>query len=66
MTKLTDKNELMHIANPLHVYCRLMDRGLDRGLSVRCCTVYERTLFRVVRLLVSLTRRKPSNHRRKV
>ena len=36
---------IQHRANPLHVYCRLMDLGLGRWLSRRVCTFYEKHLY---------------------
>lgn len=63
---LTVRDHISHALNPLHVYCRVLDCGLPRCLALRWCTAYERSLFRVVRLLLALTVYKPSNHRRKV
>jgi len=34
-----------HRANPLHVYCRLMDLGMGRYISRKLCTFYERYLY---------------------
>lgn len=36
---------LQHIANPLHIYCRLMDWGLGRRISRRLGVFYEKSLF---------------------
>jgi copper oxidase (laccase) domain-containing protein len=36
---------LQHRANPLHVYCRLMDLGMGRFISRRVCTFYEKVVF---------------------
>lgn len=40
--------KIHHRLNPLHVYCRLIERGLDRRLSFRLCRYYETLLFRWV------------------
>ncbi len=34
-----------HRANPLHVYCRLVDLGLGRFISRRICVFYEKIVF---------------------
>ena len=31
-----------HFLNPLHVYCRLRDFGLSKGLAVRLSKFYEK------------------------
>ena len=36
---------LQHRANPLHVYCRLMDLGIGRFLSRKLCVFYEKHLY---------------------
>jgi len=36
---------LKHYLNPLHVYCRLRDLGLAKGVAIFLCRFYERTLF---------------------
>ena len=38
-----------HVCNPLHVYCRLRDMGMDSHVAMRVCTLYERVLFRTSR-----------------
>jgi hypothetical protein len=32
---------IQHRFNPLHVHCRLTDRGLDKGVSICVCRCYE-------------------------
>lgn len=32
--------EIQHRLNPLHVYCRLVDRGLNKKLSMSICKYY--------------------------
>lgn len=34
-----------HISNPLHVYCRLLDLGLDTVSSKRISIFYEKYFF---------------------
>lgn len=36
---------IQHRLNPLHVYCRFMERGLGRSFSVSVCRSYELLLF---------------------
>ena len=36
---------LQHRANPLHVYCRLMDLGMGPFLSRTLCVIYEKLFF---------------------
>lgn len=37
--------DIMHIANPLHVYCRLLDIGLPRWVARKLCILYEREVY---------------------
>jgi hypothetical protein len=32
--------QIQHALNPLHVYCRLVDRGLNKNLSMSICKYY--------------------------
>jgi hypothetical protein len=50
---VTLRDHIAHALNPLHVYCRARDCGVPKGVAVRCCVTYERTLFRVVRLALA-------------
>jgi hypothetical protein len=36
---------IQHRCNPLHVYCRLLERGLSRRVSISLCKAYEILLF---------------------
>ena len=36
---------IQHRLNPLHVYCRLLDRGLGMGLSTSICKSYEIAIY---------------------
>lgn len=36
---------MQHRMNPLHVYCRFVERGYRRDASVFYCRVYEITVF---------------------
>jgi hypothetical protein len=38
-------NWVQHITNPLHVYCRLMDLGVDEGFSKKCGVFYEKYIY---------------------
>ena len=46
---------LQHKLNPLHVYCRLLDRGMARRDSIRLCRYYETGVYRWVRVLMRWT-----------
>ncbi|MBW2037827.1 MAG: hypothetical protein JRI41_10185 [Deltaproteobacteria bacterium] len=37
---------IQHRCNPLHVYCRLVERGIDRSVSMAICRAYETLVFR--------------------
>jgi hypothetical protein len=37
---------LKHHMNPLHIYCRLRDLGLPKGMAGFVCRFYERALFK--------------------
>jgi hypothetical protein len=33
--------DMQHRLNPLHVYCRLIERGLNKRMSISICKYYE-------------------------
>lgn len=35
-----------HFFNPLHIYCRLRQFGIENTTAQRVCTVYERFIYR--------------------
>lgn len=39
--------EIYHKINPLHIYCRLMERGVELKTAKLVTRIYERTIFRV-------------------
>lgn len=41
-----------HRLNPLHVYCRILDKGISRQLSRRLCRAYEIGVFVWLNLLI--------------
>jgi hypothetical protein len=49
---------IQHRINPLHIYCRLIDGGLDRRVSLTFCKYYEHLVFfwlkRVLKTLIYL------------
>ncbi|MBF0481448.1 MAG: hypothetical protein HQK81_14040 [Desulfovibrionaceae bacterium] len=45
----TLRNFLQHTFNPVHMYCRLMDFGLDKTRARKMCSVYERYFYSVMR-----------------
>jgi len=36
---------IQHRFNPLHIYCRLIDKGLDRRFSFSICKYYEILIY---------------------
>ena len=36
---------IQHVANPLHVYCRLIDFGVNAGFSKKLSIIYEKYLY---------------------
>jgi len=36
------RDHLRHHLNPLHIYCRLMQTGLEHDTATRICRWYER------------------------
>jgi hypothetical protein len=47
---------IQHRLNPLHMYCRCLDKGLSKRFSVYLCKSYEILIFiwvtRILRLIV--------------
>jgi hypothetical protein len=39
---------MRHFLNPLHIYCRLRDVGIAKGIAVFLCRNYERSIFRLL------------------
>lgn len=39
---------VQHVANPLHVYCRLIDFGMSTRFSRRLSIIYEKYVFHVL------------------
>jgi len=37
---------IRHYMNPLHLYCRLQDIGIETGTAVFLCRLHERSIFR--------------------
>ena len=37
---------IRHKANPLHIYCRLMDIGMDKHYATRLCSIYEMDMYK--------------------
>jgi len=37
--------DIQHHFNPLHVYCRLVERGVSRRLSMSICKYYELLIY---------------------
>jgi len=43
---------MQHRLNPLHVYCRFLDRGMSKRLSTSICKVYETVIFSWISLFI--------------
>lgn len=41
------RRALQHLLNPLHLYCRLRDCGVENRRAQRMCASYERLLYRL-------------------
>ena len=45
-TMLNKMLNIQHRFNPLHVHCRLVERGVNEGLSVSICKWYAILIYR--------------------
>ena len=43
---------IQHRLNPLHVYCRFVDRGLSKRFSASICKAYENFIFFWISLFI--------------
>lgn len=43
---------IQHRINPLHLYCRFLDRGYKRNTSTYCCKLYEIAVFSWVKKIL--------------
>jgi len=46
---------IQHCLNPLHVYCRLIDKGLNKRLSISICRSYEICIYSWLSWLTIIT-----------
>lgn len=46
------KKDIYHITNPLIVFCRLRDLGIEKKWALKIVMVYEVTLFKVIKLFL--------------
>jgi hypothetical protein len=37
--------DIQHRYNPLHVYCRLLDKGMSKRVSISICKYYEILIY---------------------
>lgn len=56
------KSQCLHIANPLHLYCKLVDVGLGKWISCKVCKVYEHTAWKLIHKLVLLIPEKEKHY----
>jgi hypothetical protein len=42
------KSFMQHLFNPLHLFCRLRDAGVEREKAKKFCCAYERYLYKKV------------------
>jgi hypothetical protein len=53
---MTDKMlAIQHRLNPLHVYCRMVEKGMNKRLSISICKYYELFVYRTIAYLTTLT-----------
>jgi len=45
---------VQHRLNPLHVYCRFLDRGVNKRLSASICKFYEILIFFWISLFIKI------------
>jgi hypothetical protein len=43
---------ILHVLNPLHVYCRMRDLRVRKGLALFVCRIYEHTIFRLLKWII--------------
>jgi|GEM_PF-968976 len=43
------KLSVLHTLNPLNVYCRLVDAGIERHFGLVVNRLYEKTVFELIR-----------------
>jgi hypothetical protein len=41
-----------HTLNPLHVYCRLTEAGIDKRIGLLLSRLYEKTVFRLIQYML--------------
>ena len=47
--------EIQHRFNPLHVYCRLMERGINKKISIVFCRRYEILIYKWLNSLMHIS-----------
>jgi len=40
-----------HVLNPLHIFCRLRDLGINPKKSIKIAKIYDKTIFNLLRHL---------------
>jgi len=45
LLNMTEK--MQHYLNPLHIYCRLRDLGISKGIAESICRIYENYVFNI-------------------
>ncbi len=48
------KGSLQHYLNPLHVYCRLRDAGMEKKTALAICKGYEHAKNRIREMCVAV------------
>jgi hypothetical protein len=43
------REEVQHICNPLHLYCRLVDLGMSPRMAKRLGFIYEKICFSIIK-----------------
>ncbi len=47
------KSAIRHYLNPLHIYCRLRDVRIPKGMARSLCVIYEHSIFRPLMMILS-------------
>ncbi len=55
------RKELIHFANPLHIFCRLLDAGFSKEIASPLGKIYEHVIYRPLFLWLGLFRTRISN-----
>ena len=46
---MVDIDEIYHVTNPLHIFCRLIGCGLNPKAARKVSNIYERTIWKTIK-----------------